>query len=83
MMLPADLALLEEPDLRQYVELFASDEQAFFDTFAAAYGKVCFLSFSSLIHAMPSPATKPSLTFLPSLFSHHSPVVLPPTSNAD
>jgi hypothetical protein len=51
MMLPADLALLEEPDLRQYVELFASDEQAFFDTFAAAYGKVCFLCSFLLSHS--------------------------------
>jgi hypothetical protein len=42
-MLPADLALLHDPIFREYVELFAGDENEFFTTFANAYGKVSFL----------------------------------------
>lgn len=39
MMLPTDMALLEEP-FRQYVELYAKDQQKFFDDFAAAFLKL-------------------------------------------
>lgn len=39
MMLPTDIALLEEP-FRQYVELYAKDQQQFFDDFAAAFLKL-------------------------------------------
>ncbi|RUS18250.1 heme peroxidase, partial [Endogone sp. FLAS-F59071] len=39
MMLPADLALLEEP-FRQYVELYAADKDTFFKDFAQAFNKL-------------------------------------------
>jgi cytochrome c peroxidase len=39
MMLPTDIALLEEP-FRQYVELYAKDQQKFFDDFSAAFLKL-------------------------------------------
>lgn len=44
MMLPTDLALIEDPNFRQWVELYAADEQRFFDEFASAYSKL--LDFS-------------------------------------
>lgn len=40
MMLPADLWLLEDKEFRKYVELYAKDEQAFFNDFAAAFSKL-------------------------------------------
>lgn len=40
MMLPADLALLHDPEFRKYVELYAKDEQAFFNDFSAAFSKL-------------------------------------------
>lgn len=42
-MLPTDLALTQDPEFRKYVERYAADEQAFFDDFAAAYGKLMML----------------------------------------
>ena len=38
-MLISDLALLEEP-FRQYVEMYATDQQAFFDDFTKAWVKL-------------------------------------------
>lgn len=55
MMLPADLALLHDPIFREYVELFAGDENEFFTTFANAYGKVSFLLPSLLFLANAAP----------------------------
>lgn len=40
MMLPSDLWLLEDPHFRQYVELYARDEELFFKDFAAAFAKL-------------------------------------------
>ena len=40
MMLPSDLWLLEDPNFRQYVELYARDEELFFKDFAAAFAKL-------------------------------------------
>ena len=40
MMLPADLALLHDPEFKKYVELYAKDEKAFFNDFSAAFAKV-------------------------------------------
>eukprot|EP01039_Chlorochromonas_danica_P001869 gene1869-2045_t len=40
MMLPADLALIEDPKFRRYVELYAKDENIFFKDFAAAFSKL-------------------------------------------
>ncbi|CAF1313480.1 unnamed protein product [Didymodactylos carnosus] len=37
MMLPADLALVSDPEFRKYVELYAKDEEAFRSDFAKAY----------------------------------------------
>lgn len=40
MMLPADLALVEDPRFRRYVEAYAADEKVFFRDFAAAFQKL-------------------------------------------
>jgi cytochrome c peroxidase len=46
MMLPADLALRDDPAFRKYVELYAKDEKAFFDDFAKAWPKLMNLGWS-------------------------------------
>lgn len=40
MMLPTDMAMLEDPSFRKYVELYAEDKDAFFKDFATAFGKL-------------------------------------------
>jgi len=40
MMLPADLAFVWDPTFKKFVELYAKDEQKFFDDFAKAFGKL-------------------------------------------
>jgi len=40
MMLPADLALLSDPEMAKLCKLYASDKKAFFDDFAAAFAKL-------------------------------------------
>jgi len=40
MMLPSDLALIQDPQLKKYVELYAKDEDAFFKDFAKAFSKL-------------------------------------------
>ena len=40
MMLPADMALLEDKEFRKWVEAYAKDEQLFFAHFAAAFSKL-------------------------------------------
>eukprot|EP01128_Nolandella_sp_AFSM9_P006098 TRINITY_DN3069_c0_g1_i1.p1 TRINITY_DN3069_c0_g1~~TRINITY_DN3069_c0_g1_i1.p1 ORF type:complete len:388 (+),score=115.62 TRINITY_DN3069_c0_g1_i1:83-1165(+) len=40
MMLPTDLALVEDPEFRKYVELYQNDEEAFFNDFAKAFTKL-------------------------------------------
>ncbi len=40
MMLPADLALVQDAELRKIVEEFAKDEGVFFKEFASAFGKL-------------------------------------------
>lgn len=42
-MLPTDIALIEDAEFRKHVERYAADEQVFFDEFAAAYGKLMML----------------------------------------
>jgi cytochrome c peroxidase len=44
MMLPADLAILSDPEFRKYVDIYAKDEKVFFDDFASAFSKVDKLS---------------------------------------
>ncbi len=41
-MLPMDMALLSDTVFKQYVELFAENENEFFAAFASAYAKVRF-----------------------------------------
>jgi len=43
MMLPTDLALLEDPGFRRYVELYARDQDAFFRDFSDAFAKLLSL----------------------------------------
>jgi len=40
MMTPADMALLNDPKFREYVELYANNKQVFFEDFAKAFGKL-------------------------------------------
>lgn len=40
MMLPADLAIRDDPQFRKYAELYAKDEQTFFNDFADAFGRL-------------------------------------------
>ncbi len=40
MMLPADLAFINDKEFRQYVELYAKDNEAFHKDFAAAFKKL-------------------------------------------
>jgi len=43
MMLPTDLALIEDSSFRKYVEIYAADQSRFFKDFAEAYGKLLSL----------------------------------------
>lgn len=40
MMLPSDMALLEDPEFRFWVDRYASDKELFFDHFAAVFAKL-------------------------------------------
>lgn len=40
MMLPSDIALLEDANFKKYVELYAGDKDAFFRDFAIAFAKM-------------------------------------------
>ena len=51
MMLPTDLALIEDKEFLPWVELYASDEQKFKDDFATAFGKL--LSLGCPAHCQP------------------------------
>ncbi|XP_022135825.1 L-ascorbate peroxidase 3 [Momordica charantia] len=44
--LPTDKALLEDPEFRYYVELYAKDEDAFFKGYAASHKKLSELGFT-------------------------------------
>lgn len=39
-MLPTDIALIEDPDFKKWVEVYAADEARFFKDFSAAFGKL-------------------------------------------
>ena len=43
MMLPADMALIEDPKFRKYVELYAKDEDLWFKDFSKAFSKLLHL----------------------------------------
>lgn len=40
MMLPADLALVQDPEFRKYVEVYAKDEEKMFEDFSKAFSKL-------------------------------------------
>ena len=42
-MLPTDIALIQDAKFRKHVERYAADQQTFFDEFASAYGKLMCL----------------------------------------
>ena len=44
MMLPSDMALLDDPSFRGWVEKYAEDEEMFFKDFSAAFGKLIALN---------------------------------------
>lgn len=39
-MTPSDMALVQDPEFKRFVEAFAKDEDLFFAKFSAAYGKL-------------------------------------------
>jgi cytochrome c peroxidase len=55
MMLPADLALVQDPAFKKYVELYAKDEKLFFKDFAAAWIKLLELGCNNLVAAPALP----------------------------
>jgi cytochrome c peroxidase len=40
MMLPSDLALINDKEFKKYVEIYAKDEKKFFDDFGKAFKKL-------------------------------------------
>jgi cytochrome c peroxidase len=40
MMLPADMVIVQDPEFRKYVELYAKDEELFFQDFSKAFAKL-------------------------------------------
>ncbi|CAH9106969.1 unnamed protein product [Cuscuta epithymum] len=44
--LPTDKALVDDPEFRRYVELYAKDEEAFFKDYAASHKKLSELGFT-------------------------------------
>lgn len=56
MMLPADMALIEDAPMRKYVEVYAKDRDLFFRDFAAAFRKLEELG-------VPFPAASPTIVF--------------------
>jgi len=47
--LPTDKALLDDPEFRRYVELYAKDEDAFFKDYAESHKKLSELGFTQRI----------------------------------
>lgn len=45
--LPTDIALLDDPEFRRYVELYAKDEDAFFKDYAVSHKKLSELGFTT------------------------------------
>jgi cytochrome c peroxidase len=46
MMLPADMALVEDPKFKAYVSMYAKDEDLFFKDFSLAFSKLLELGVS-------------------------------------
>lgn len=53
MMLPVDLFLLSDPELKKYVAMYAADEDKFYKDFAAAFAKLLALGVPGLSAAKP------------------------------
>jgi cytochrome c peroxidase len=49
MMLPSDLVLIQDPDFKQYVELYAKEKKTFYKDFADAFAKLEELGTSGLV----------------------------------
>lgn len=56
MMLPSDMVLVQDPEFKKVVELYAKDEPAFFKDFASAFSKLLELG-------VDFPSTKPWYQF--------------------
>ncbi|KAJ3046265.1 heme peroxidase [Rhizophlyctis rosea] len=56
MMLPADMALVKDKSFKKFVDLYAKDDQKFFDDFAAAFQKLEELG-------VPFKGTEPTIVF--------------------
>ena len=48
MMLPSDLVLIEDPEFKKYVDIYAKDQKKFFSDFAEAFQKLEELGTSGL-----------------------------------
>jgi len=65
MMLPADLALIADPEFKKWVDAYAKDQGRFFDDFAKAFSKLLELGvpFDQKVQALveqKSPPNKPA-----------------------
>jgi len=60
MMLPADLAFIQDPKFKVYVELYAKDQNKFFQDFAAAWKKLIEFNHPALKGAAPAAAAAPA-----------------------
>jgi len=59
MMLPTDMSLVSDPGFRQFVELYARDEAAFFKDFADAYAKLLSVNCPAGAHpGRPAPVAQ-------------------------
>lgn len=68
MMLPSDLALIQDPKFRTYVELYAKDSGAFFKDFADAFAKLISLGCPAQCDPFHVPSKVRQL-----IFSHVNP----------
>ena len=48
MMLPSDIALIEDPKFKKYVDVYAKDQKKFFDDFSKVFNKLETLGTSGL-----------------------------------
>ncbi|KAL3525248.1 hypothetical protein ACH5RR_013620 [Cinchona calisaya] len=53
--LPTDKVLVEDPEFRQFVEIYAKDEEAFFRDYAASHKKLSELGFTPPTHCFKLP----------------------------
>jgi len=63
MMLPSDLALIQDPKFRPYVEMYAKDEQLFFKDFAQDFGRLISLGCPVAQVPVPTPAQQSGAAF--------------------